>query len=195
VAKIRILGGVAVQSPVRRLFRGLVDQELGRIALAANFRQNLFIMKHYAYSLLIALVTLSYTHPTAFHSYVSFKGTKQGLLKGAQSGKGREKDGWFEIQGFELGTEVPVDAKSSAPKGARQHNPVVITKEEDSSSPQLLNAHASNEVFETIIIQTFDDQNKVTKTTTLKNALISDIKKNGHLESITFTYDQIESKS
>jgi type VI secretion system Hcp family effector len=152
-------------------------------------------MKKYAFSLLMALVALSFTHPTAFHSYVSFKGTKQGQFKGETAGKGgREKDGWFLVNSFEFGTEVPVDPKAGSPKGARQHGPVVVTRENDQASPKLLNAHYTNETFETIVIQTVDDQNKVTKTTTLTNALISDIKKNGSLESVSFTYDQIINK-
>jgi|ERR1700677_2580331 type VI secretion system Hcp family effector len=147
-------------------------------------------MTRYAFSLIFALFALSFSHPTAFHRYASFKGTKQGQLKG-ESTKAREKDGWFEIASIEMGTELPVDAKSGKPKGARQHGPIVITKQTDAASPQLLQAHWTNEVFETIVIQTLDDNNKVTNTTTLKNALISEIKKNGTLESISFNYDDI----
>lgn len=147
-------------------------------------------MIRYTFSLLIALVALSFTYPTAFHTYVSFKGTKQGQLK-AESTKAREKDGWFEIMSFEMGSEVPVDPKSGSPKGARKHNPIVITKQVDEASPLLLNAHYTNETFETVIIQTIDDNKKVTKQTTLKNALISEIRKNGSLESISFTYEDI----
>jgi|HubBroStandDraft_1064217.scaffolds.fasta_scaffold624472_1 type VI secretion system Hcp family effector len=159
-------------------------------------------MTKYAFSLLLAPVALfafSFSHPiafhpTAFHSYVSFKGKKQGQLKAESTKAGsREKDGWFEIVSFEMGTEVPVDPKSGTPKGARQHSPIVITKEVDEASPLLLNAHYTNETFETIVIQTLDDQkNKVTKTTTLKNALISEIKKNGTLESISFNFEDIQ---
>jgi type VI secretion system Hcp family effector len=156
-------------------------------------------MKRYTFSLLAAfalLAALSFAHPTAFHSYVSFKGTKQGQLKGSAPGKGgREKDGWFALNSFELGTEVPVDSKSSGkPAAARQHNPIHITKEVDAASPLLLNAHYSNEVFESVIIQTQDDQNKTTRRITLTNATIADIKKNGNLEDISFTFEKIESQ-
>ena len=148
-------------------------------------------MKKSAFSLLLALFALSFSHPTGFHRYASFKGTKQGQLKAQSTKTGRAKDGWFEIVSFEMGTEVPVDPKSGRPKGARQHNPIVITKQVDEASPLLLNAHYTNETFETIVIQTLDDNNKVTTTTTLKNALISEIKKNGTLESISFGYEDI----
>lgn len=151
-------------------------------------------MKRITFSLMIAaatLVALSFSHPTAFHTYASFKGKKQGQFKGESTKTGRAKDGWFELISFEMGSEVPVDSKTGKPKGARQHSPIVITKEVDEASPKLLNAHFANETFETVIIQTVDDQNKVSKTTTLKNALISEIKKNGNRESISFSYEEI----
>lgn len=147
-------------------------------------------MKQYTFSLLIALAALSFVHPTAFHTYASFKGKKQGQLKG-ESTKGREKDGWFEIQSIDMEAEVPVDPKSGAASGKRQHKPLIITKEVDAASPLLLNAHVTNEAFETVIIQTVDDTKKVARTVTLKNALISEIKKNGKLESISFDYEEI----
>jgi len=150
------------------------------------------VMKQYTFSLLIALAALSFVHPTAFHTYASFKGKKQGQLKGETNGKGgREKDGWFELSSFDMGVETPVDFKAPKPTGKRQHNPVVITKETDAASPLLLNAHFTNEAFETVIIQTLDDQKKISKTVTLKNAVISEIKKKDNLESISFTYEEI----
>jgi type VI secretion system secreted protein Hcp len=152
-------------------------------------------MKRYTLSLLLALFALSFSHPTGFQSYVSFKGSKQGQFKGKTDGKGgREKDGWFLVSSFDMGSVVPVDPKSGKPTGARQHNPVHITKETDAASPLLLNAHFTNETLESIIIQTIDDQNKTTKRVTLTNAVISDIKKNGALEDISFTYEKIETQ-
>jgi type VI secretion system Hcp family effector len=149
-------------------------------------------MKKSAFSLLLALFALSFSHPTAFHRYASFKGTKQGQLKAQSTKTARAKDGWFEIVSFEMGIEVPVDPKSGRPKGARQNKPITIVKEVDEASPLLLQAHYANETFETVIIQTVDDNNKVSNTTTLKNALISEIKKNGNLESVSFTFEDIQ---
>ena len=152
-------------------------------------------MKAITFSILMALTVLSFSHPTAFHSYVSFKGSKQGQLKGESEGKGRrEKEGWFEIQSFDMQGEAPVDANKGGAKGARTHKPIVITKEMDGASPQLLQAHYSNEVFNNIVIQTLDDQNKVTKTITLTNAIISDLRKSGTIEAISFTYEKIEAQ-
>jgi type VI protein secretion system component Hcp len=90
------------------------------------------MMKAITFSLLMALVALSFVrpaHPTSMTMYISFKGSKQGQLKGETKGKGgREKEGWFQIQSIDLA-----------------HKPVVITKETDGSSPQLLQAHYTHE--------------------------------------------------
>jgi type VI secretion system Hcp family effector len=88
----------------------------------------------------------------AFHSYVSFKGQKQGQLK-AESQKAGRSDKWTEVVSIDLGSEVPVDPKSGRPKGARTHFPLTITKEIGVASPQLLNAHWANELFDEIVIE------------------------------------------
>ena len=146
----------------------------------------------------MALVALSFVrpvHPTAFHNYASFKGSKQGQLKGESHGKGgREDKGFFLIQSFDMAGETPVDANKGDASGKRTHKPLTITKEADGASPQLLQAHYSNEVFDNIVIQTLDDQNKVTKTIKLTNAVISDLRKSGAIETYSFTYEKIESQ-
>jgi type VI secretion system secreted protein Hcp len=48
---------------------------------------------------------------------------------------------------FSMGPTSPRDAASGLPTGKRQNDPIVITKEKDSSSPLLLNAHWAQEVF------------------------------------------------
>ncbi len=144
--------------------------------------------------LALSISVLSFIHPTAFHSYVSFKGTKQGQFKGESSkGKsGREADGWFELQSFDMAGESPADASRSAAAGRTQHKPFTLTKEVDGATPKLLQAHATNETLESVIIQTVNEQNQASKTITLKNAIISDIKTSGHTESISFSYDSME---
>ena len=157
-------------------------------------------MKRYTFLLLMAtamlaatLPAMSFSHPTAFHYYASFKGKTQGQLKGETEGKGgREREGWFELQSFDMSVETPVDASKSAAQGKRQHKPVVFTKETDAASPLLWAALANKEAFETIIIQTVDDNKKVTRTVTLTNAIISDIKKNGGGESITISFEKVD---
>ena len=153
-------------------------------------------MKKSWFLLALSLVVLSFSHPTAFKSYVSFKGTKQGQFK-AESSKGktgREADGWFELQSFDMGGESPADASRSAAAGKPQHKPFTLTKEVDGATPKLLQAHLTNEMFESIIVQTVNEQNQASKTITLRNAVISDIKTSGHTESISFSYDSMEQR-
>jgi type VI secretion system secreted protein Hcp len=47
------------------------------------------------------------------------------------------------------------DAASGLPTGKRQHKPVVITHELGGSSPQFLNALATNEVLDEVVINFF----------------------------------------
>jgi type VI secretion system secreted protein Hcp len=144
--------------------------------------------------LALSLAALSFNHPTAFHSYVSFKGSKQGQLKG-ESDKSSHKDKtWFEVQAFDLRGELPVDAALPVAAGKRQHKPFLLTKGVDEASPKLLQAHVSNELFESVVIQTVNDQNQVSKTMTFKNALISEIKTSGNTESISLSYDSMDQR-
>jgi type VI secretion system Hcp family effector len=150
-------------------------------------------MARATFSLLLALFALSFSHPTASHSYVSFKGKKQGQLRAQEVKSAREKDGWFEIVSFEFTSEIREDPKTGRPNGVPVRV-LMITKKLDEASPMLQNAHVTNETFETVAVQTVDDANKVTDTFTLKNALISSIQKNGLQETVVFTYASIEDK-
>src|SRR5580704_2426995 len=113
-------------------------------------------MKKYAFLLFLPLALLSFVrpaypthptrpdrpvHPTAFDTYISFKGVKQGQFKAAANGKGgRETQGWFKIESFDLQGEVPVDAsQAGAGSGKRTHKPINIVREVDVASPLLLN--------------------------------------------------------
>jgi type VI secretion system secreted protein Hcp len=84
--------------------------------------------------------------------YMSIKGTKQGQFKG-QSTKSSRGDKWIECVSFEMTSEIPVDLKTGQPAGKRTHSPIVITKQIDSASPQLLNAHSNSEVLDPIVIE------------------------------------------
>lgn len=160
-----------------------------------NSQKKQLNMKKYAFSLLLALFALSFSHRGGGKWLIAIKGTTQGQFKGQETGKGgREKDGWFPVNSFEMGSASPVDPKSGRPLGKTTGKPFVVTKEVDAASPLLLNAHVNNESLESIVLQNIDDNNKVTKTITLTNALISEIKKNGTLESISFNFEKIEQK-
>jgi type VI secretion system secreted protein Hcp len=112
----------------------------------------------------------------SFHYYASFKGTKQGQLKG-ETIKAVRSDKWVELSSFEMGSEVPVDPKSGRPTGSRTHAPVVITKEWGGASPQLLDAHWRAELFDEVVIEIVGrpDTGKgetVVERITLTNAII-----------------------
>jgi type VI secretion system Hcp family effector len=144
--------------------------------------------------LTLSLAVLSFNHPTAFHSYVSFKGNAQGQFKGESTKSSRKDKSWFELQAYDLGGELPADASRSAVATKKPHKLFLLTKGVDDASPKLLQARTTNETFESVIIQTVNDQNQVTKTITLRNAIISEIKTSGNTESISFTYDSMEQR-
>jgi type VI secretion system Hcp family effector len=138
----------------------------------------------------------------AFEAYASFKGKKQGQLKG-ESQKAHRSDKWTEVLSFEMGSEVPVDAKGGRPKGPRTQKPVVITKQIGSASPQLLQAHWTNEVLSEVIIEILLHVH-VQKRITLTNAIVARFhrstilsshntgKRNtNELEQFSFTYGKI----
>jgi type VI secretion system Hcp family effector len=147
------------------------------------------------FSLLIALVALSHTpRPTFLHYYASIKGANQGQFKAANSTGG---EGWIEIYSFSIGASNPANTgqgSGGSKAGKETLPPVVITKKTDAFSSLLNISLATNETLENVIIQTRDDQNRVTQTTVIRNAKIKEIKKDGTIESISFIYEQIQKK-
>jgi type VI secretion system secreted protein Hcp len=115
----------------------------------------------------------------AFRGYISCKGQKQGQFKG-ESTRANRKDKWVECIGFKMGSSVPVDANSGAPKGYRQHKPVTFTKEWGAASAQFLQAHWTNETLDEVVIEMVaraaDGQKEVvTERITLKNAIVVNV--------------------
>jgi type VI protein secretion system component Hcp len=158
-------------------------------------------MARYTFSLLIALialVALSFTRPTTIHYYASIKGHNQGLLRaGFNSPGGRETQGWIEIYSFSIGASNPSTTPGKAAggkEGKSSISSIVITKKTDGISQSLYNMLTSNEIIDSIIIQTTDDQQRVAKTTVVKNGRIKEIKKNGNNEIISILFAQIEEK-
>jgi type VI secretion system secreted protein Hcp len=145
----------------------------------------------------------------AFTCYVSFKGAKQGQLK-PESKKSKRTDKWSEGLFFETSSEVPFDPKSGRPKGSRTHHPLTITKEIGASSPQLLSAHWSNELFPEVVIEIVGRPDTgagevVTERITLTDALIVKVRRytptittehtqhdTDQLEEISFTFRMIQ---
>lgn len=139
---------------------------------------------------LLPVCLQAFVHPRAFTNYISFKGTKQGQLKGKEKGKsGKEDLGLFNLHSFEFGTESPVAKGSGSSKGKVTHGSVVITKEEDGASLLLLQANNDHEVFENVTIQSVDAAGHVASTTVLGNAVLTGIKKDGAVETLSFNYE------
>jgi type VI secretion system Hcp family effector len=88
----------------------------------------------------------------SFHSYASFKGVRQGTFKG-EATVAERRDKWTELVDFKMGSETPFDANTGRPKGARTHQPVIITKEKGVASPLLLNAHWTSEVLDEVVVE------------------------------------------
>jgi type VI secretion system Hcp family effector len=182
----------------------LVDWGLDDIAAAANFTETYFFMKAITFSILMALVALSFVHPahpTSFMGYISFKGSKQGQFKAASKGKsGREDKGFFQVQSFDMAGEVPIDAsQASGASGKRTHKPFSVTKEVDGSSPLLLQAHYSNETLETVVIELVGRPASgagevVTERITLTNATIARYATDKGIENLALNYETMTSQ-
>ncbi len=74
--------------------------------------------------------------------YMTVKGQKQGDFKG--DGSGRDK-GRIQLLAYEWEIESPRDPASGLPTGKRSHQPLVVVKQIDASSPMFLNALTQNE--------------------------------------------------
>jgi type VI secretion system secreted protein Hcp len=144
----------------------------------------------------------------SFQCYISVKGKKQGQFK-AETKKTGRSDKFMEFIEFKMGSSVPVDANSGQAKGFRQHKPLVVTKERDAASPELLQAHWKNEILDEVVLEIVgrsDDgmKEEIQERITLKDAIIVSIDRYSHksaktvvesdtdyLEDIAFRYRQI----
>ena len=138
----------------------------------------------------------------AFQYYLSFKGKTQGQVKGSST-KSSHPDKWVEVTSFKMG--VPRDSASGLPS-AKKNKPLVITKESDSASPLLLQAHWAGEVLTEVILET-RVKGHVFKRITLTGAVLagtgrslrplspehvpSQGQKTPFLEEYSFTFDKI----
>lgn len=84
----------------------------------------------------------------------------------------------------------PRDPASGLPTGKRQHEPIVITKSIDASSPLFLDALVNNENLTTVQL-TIQIDGQDAYTIKLTNASISDYQQHGATETYAFTYQKI----
>lgn len=92
----------------------------------------------------------------AFHAYLKLTGQKQGVIKGGSTQRPGKSDGWHGVVGFGYTVQAPHDVNIGQPTGKRTHKPFVVTKEVSATSPQLLQALATNEVFKSVEIELVD---------------------------------------
>lgn len=143
----------------------------------------------------------------AVQIYATFKGVKQGDLRGDSTEKGRE--GMILGVGFSYGVISPRDSTSGLPTGKRQEQPIVFTKEWSVSSPQFYTAAYTNETLSSVVFN-FYSPNKIglsqlTHAIKLTNASIASVRQSIHLgqtggpvidtrelQEITLTFQKID---
>jgi type VI secretion system secreted protein Hcp len=93
----------------------------------------------------------------SFQAWISVKGKKQGQIKPSGNDRTRPKDlaNFMRVYGIEHKIESPRDPASGLPTGKRQHHPVTILKEQDSTSPLLFSALVTNEMIDAVEIRFF----------------------------------------
>lgn len=96
----------------------------------------------------------------ALEAYLTIKGKKQGDISkdaskpdsiGQVAKVDESSQGKITVVGFTSGIVVPRDMTSGVATGARNHQPVVITKFFDRASPLLWQALATNEILEEVV--------------------------------------------
>lgn len=156
-------------------------------------------------------LTLTSAAQAAYIARVSIEGTKQGWFRGEGPGKATNP-ATLPLVNFKYELVVPRDPASGLPTGARQHKPVVITKEWGAATPQLLQALVTNEILKSVLIEFVQTnaggQEYVYYTVKLTNASIMSLRRytragdqggqhastgdHVQLEDISFTFQKIE---
>lgn len=157
-------------------------------------------------TLLAALAVWQFNRPAgtntasaaAVQMFMSAKGQTTGDFLGDSTQKGHEKDTVLLAYSYELVS--PRDAASGQATGRRIHKPVKITKVLGSSSPQYLNALATNERLTTVVINFFKASHAGVSTNyyrvTLTDANLSEISQHSIsggdvTEDYSFTFRKI----
>lgn len=87
------------------------------------------------------------------HIEMKITGQKTGVFKGDSTQKGHEDEILVSSYLFEV--TAPHDPASGQATGKRVYKPITITKQLNSSSPQILNALVTNENLKTVVIDFF----------------------------------------
>jgi type VI secretion system secreted protein Hcp len=142
----------------------------------------------------------------ALNAFLRLKGQKQGDIKGSVTQKGREGKIMVIASNHEIVS--PRDQATGLPTGKRKHNPFVITKEVDKSTPLLYQAMENNENITEWELQFWEPSatgvEKQYYTVKLTNATIVDIRfvmpnnkhadlaKLNNYEEVEFVYQHIQ---
>ena len=87
----------------------------------------------------------------ALDAYMTLKGAKQGVIKGSVTIAGRENS--IAVHSFSQEIDSPRDSASGLPSGKRTHQPLVVVKDVDQSSPHLWQAFVTNETLSSCQLQ------------------------------------------
>ncbi len=136
------------------------------------------------------------------HITMTVTGSKSGNFKGDDNPT-RAGAGLITVLTYQYELSEAVDATSGRPTGHRQHHPVTITHELGGSSPEFLQAEATNETLTKVVIKFFrtDRTGKEVNyyTVTLTDVIISDVKHSTSgdtvLEEVSFVFQKIEQTS
>ena len=88
---------------------------------------------------------------SALNAYLKLKGVKQGNIRGSVVTKGRE--GQIRLRNVSQEVVSPRDAATGQATGRRQHGPLRVTFELDSSTPLLFKALCDNEMLQEVVIE------------------------------------------
>lgn len=125
-------------------------------------------------------------------------GTKSGVFKGDSLQRGHED--FIVLSAYHFEISSPRDPATGLATGHRQMKPVQVTKMMNASSPQVLNACATNENLKTVIINFWrTDRTGVPVNfyrVTLTNANIADVTQHSSgmtvTEDVSFTFQKIQ---
>jgi type VI secretion system secreted protein Hcp len=118
--------------------------------------------------------------PDSVVATVSVTGTKQGSFSQSP----------IQVTGFSHEIISPRDPASGLATGKRQHQPIVLTKQLDATTPLFLSALVTNEILTNVTIGLSEGGQQVA-TVVLTNASISDYTAHGTTEKWSFTYQKI----
>ena len=138
-------------------------------------------------------------------AYMELTGETQGKIEGSVEQKGRENS--ILIDAMEHEIYIPREPQAGSPTGVRVHNPLIVTKVFDKSSPKLYQALCTGEHMTEVVIKWYriapTGQEEHYFTTTLEDAIVVSMKPNmpncidptmeafSHMEDVAFTYKKV----